>query len=122
MDIGLLLLRLCCALLLLHGWPKFINFSAKSGDWPEPSYLGSTASYTLTVFAVLICTVMILHGLFTRVAIIPITLLRRVHIFIMHSEDSFSDREHSKMYLMTYISLFFTGTGKNSIDRLKLKS
>jgi putative oxidoreductase len=122
MDIGLLLLRLCCALMLLHGWPKFINFSAKSGDWPDPFYLGSTVSYTLTVFAELVCTVMLLLGLFTRAAIIPLIILMLVIIFIIHSDDSFSDREHSIMYLMTYITLLFTGPGKYSIDRLIRKS
>jgi putative oxidoreductase len=117
-DAGLLILRLCCALMLLHGWPKFIDFKENSGDWPDPFHLGSTASYTLTVFAELFCTVLIAIGFFTRVAIIPLIILMLVIILIIHSEDTFADREHAIMYLLTYVTLLFTGPGKFSIDRL----
>ena len=121
-DIGLLMLRLCCGLMLLHGWPKFINFNENSVDWPDPFHLGSTVSYALTVFSELFCTVLIVLGLFTRVAIIPLIILMLVIILIIHSEDTFADREHAIMYLLTYITLLFTGPGKFSIDRLIHKS
>ncbi len=121
-DTGLLMLRLCCALMLLHGWPKFINFYEDSGDWPDPFHLGSTVSYALTVFAELFCTVLIAIGLFTRVAIIPLIILMLVIILIIHSEDTFADREHAIMYLLMYMTLLFTGPGKYSIDKLIQKS
>lgn len=55
-DAGILLLRISCALMLLHGWPKFTNFSEDSTEWPDPFHLGSAVSYTLTVFAELFYT------------------------------------------------------------------
>lgn len=121
-DSGILMLRLCCTLMLLHGWPKFLHFSEDSVDWPDPLHLGSTVSYALTVFAELICTILLIPGIFTRLALIPLIVFMLVIVFIIHSEDTFADREHAIMYLFIYITLFFTGPGKYSIDRLIHKS
>ncbi len=121
LDTGLLLLRLCCALMLLHGWPKLISFSEDSTDWPDPLHVGSTVSYTLTVFAELFCTIFLLLGLFTRLALIPLIVFMFVIVFVIHGGEPLADREHGILYLMTYLSIFFTGPGKYSIDRLILK-
>lgn len=65
-DAGLLLLRICCALMLLHGWPKFMDFKEGSKDWPDPFHVGMTASYALTVlpncFARSSCWLACSHG------------------------------------------------------------
>jgi putative oxidoreductase len=45
-----------------------------------------------------------------------------VIILIIHSEDTFADREHAIMYLLMYLTLLFTGPGKYSIDKLLQKS
>jgi putative oxidoreductase len=117
-DTGLLLLRICCGLMLLHGWPKFTSFSEDSADWPDPFHVGSTVSYGLTVFAELFCTIFLLLGLFTRVALIPLIVLMLVIIFVIHSEDTFADREHAFLYLLCYSALLFTGPGKYALDHV----
>jgi len=117
-DIGLLLMRFCGAFMILHGWEKFTNFSEGSADWPDPFHVGTKASYALTVFAELFCAIMVMLGLFTRATLIPLIILMLVIVFIIHSDDTFADREHVIMYLLVYLSLFFTGPGKYSIDRL----
>ena len=118
LDSGLLLLRICCALMLLHGWPKFISFSEDSAEWPDPLHVGSTVSYALTVFAELFCSIFLLLGLYTRLALIPLIILMLVIVFVIHGGESFADREHGILYLMAYQALFFTGPGKYSLDRL----
>lgn len=117
-DSGVLILRFVCALMLLHGWPKFTGFSKNSGDWPDPFHVGPTASYALTVFAELFCTLFVVVGLWTRIALIPLVVCMVVIVFVIHAEDPFGDREHPLMYLMLYITLLFTGPGKYSLDRL----
>jgi putative oxidoreductase len=121
-DAGVLVLRISCALMLLHGWPKFTEFSEGSADWPDPFHIGATASYALTVFAELFCTIFLLIGLFTRLALIPLIILMLVIIFVIHGEDPFADREHALLYLLSYIALFFTGPGKYSVDNLVQKN
>jgi putative oxidoreductase len=117
-DIGLLLLRLACALMLLHGWPKFTDFSDGSKDWPDPFHVGSTVSYALTVFAELFCTVFVVLGLFTRISLIPLIVCLIVIVFNVHGGDPLEDKEHGLLYLLAYLSLFFTGPGKYSLDSL----
>jgi putative oxidoreductase len=121
-DAGVLVLRISCALMLLHGWPKFTEFSEGSTDWPDPFHVGTTVSYALTVFAELFCTIFLLLGLFSRLALIPLIILMSVIVFIIHGEDPFADREHALMYLLSYIALFFTGPGKYSVDNLIQKN
>lgn len=121
-DAGVLLLRISCGLMLLHGWSKFTNYAEGSKDWPDPLHLGIAASYALTVFAELVCTILLLLGLFTRFALIPLIVLMLVIVFVIHSGEPFADREHGFMYLMAYLALLFTGPGKYSLDRLIQKS
>jgi putative oxidoreductase len=116
-DTGILLLRMSCALMLLHGWSKFTNFSEDSPEWPDPLHVGSTVSCALTVFAELFCTLFVVIGLFSRLALIPLIVLMIVIVFVIHSGDPFPDREHALMYLLSYLALFFTGPGKYSLDR-----
>lgn len=121
-DAGVLLLRISCGLMLLHGWSKFTNFSEGIKDWPDPFHVGILVSYSLTVFAELFCTIFLLLGLFTRLALIPLIILMLVIVFIIHNGDPFADREHAIMYLISYISLLFTGPGKYSLDKLIQKN
>ncbi len=117
-DAGLLILRLCCALMLLHGWPKFIDFKENSGDWPDPFHVGTTVSYALTVFAELFCSVFVVLGLFTRIALVPLIICLIVIVFNVHGGDPLEDKEHGLLYLLIYLSLFLTGPGKYSLDSL----
>jgi putative oxidoreductase len=116
-DAGILLLRMSCALMLLHGWSKFTNFSEDSLDWPDPLHVGSTVSCALTVFAELFCTLFVVIGLFSRLALIPLIVLMIVIVFVIHSGDPLPDREHALMYLLSYLALLFTGPGKYSLER-----
>lgn len=118
LDLGLLLLRLSCSLMLLHGWAKFQNFSKDAADWPDPFHVGHTMSFALTVFAELFCTVFVMLGLFTRFALIPLIICLVVIVWVIHREDPFSDKEHGLLYLLSYLALMLTGPGKFSLDRL----
>jgi putative oxidoreductase len=121
-DAGLLILRLSCALMALHGWSKFTDFYEDSADWPDPLHVGPVVSKALTVFAELFCTLFLVLGLFTRVAIIPLIVCMLVIVFVIHAEDSFGDREHPLLYLLSYITLMLTGPGRFSLDQLFRKS
>ncbi len=117
-DLGVLILRLICGLMLLHGWSKFTNYYEGIKDFPDPFLLGMKVSYSFTVFAELFCTIFLLLGLFTRLALIPLVVLMLVIVFIIHSGESLADREHAIIYLLAYISLFITGPGKYSLDQI----
>ena len=120
-DLALLLVRIACAFMILHGWGKFTDFSDGVADWPDPFDVGPVASKGLTVFAELFCTIFVLVGLFTRFALIPLIICMLVIIFIVHSGDPFGDKESAYIYLLMYLSLLLAGPGKYSVDRLMRK-
>ena len=116
MDWGLLLLRLACAFMLLHGFGKITDFYDGASDWPDPFHVGPVVSKGLTVFAELFCTVFVVIGLFTRFALIPLIICMAVIVFIVHSGDPLDDKESALVYLLMYLSLLIAGPGKYSLD------
>lgn len=115
-DLGILLLRMSLALMALHGWSKFLDYEEGSADWPDPFHVGSQVSYALTVFAELICSLFILVGLGTRLALIPLIICMLVIVFDVHSGEPLEDREHGLLYLLGYLALLLLGPGKFSLD------
>ena len=117
-DIGLLIFRLAIAgLMLTHGIPKLIKFF---GDAPiqfaDPIGLGEITTFTFAVFAEFICSVLVILGLGTRLAVLPLIATMAVAALIVHVPDGFGRQELPLLYLAGWILLFFTGAGKYSLD------
>lgn len=117
-DFGLLILRVVSgAALLTHGYPKFqkvINGQMQFGD---PIGLGQAPSLHLSAFAEFICSILIILGLVTRLASIPLIINMAVACLIVHSADDFATKELSMVFLGIFLTLFFTGPGKYSLDK-----
>lgn len=119
-DVGLLLLRLVTGgFMLTHGLGKLTMLM---GDGPiqfaDPFGMGQTTSLAFTVFAEVVCSFLIILGLATRLAAIPLAIVMAVAFFYIHMEDAFGDKELSGIYLMLYIFLIIAGSGRYSIDYL----
>lgn len=117
-DIAILVLRVSIALLMLaHGVPKLL--SLVSGEPVQfPALVGSPAfSLGLAVFAEVFCSVLILLGLATRLATIPLIITMIVAVFFIHGADPFAMKEMGLHYLLAYIVLLITGSGKFSLDQ-----
>jgi putative oxidoreductase len=95
-----------------------MNFAAKSSTFTDPFHIGGPASMGLTIFAEFFCAVLIVLGLMTRLATIPLIVTMSVALFIAHKGEIFGDGEHAALYLAGYILLLFTGPGKISMDKL----
>lgn len=120
LDLGLLLLRVATGLLLLtHGWPKLMGFSARMNTFADPYGLGSAPSLALAVFAEFFCSVFLIMGLFTRWALIPLVITMLTIVFVVHGSDPFGKKELALLYLVPFLTLSFTGPGKFSLDGLR---
>jgi len=121
-NIAILVTRITIALLMLvHGVPKMgMLFGGNAELFPAVMGLSSPLSLTLTVFAEVFCSVFILAGLGTRLAVAPLAITMLVAIFIVHANDPFTNKELAVHYLFTYLVLFITGSGKYSLDYLYL--
>ncbi len=117
-DLGLLILRVISgAALLTHGYPKFQKVISGNMQFGDPLGVGQATSLHLSTFAEFVCAILIILGLLTRLATIPLIINMAVAAFIVHGADDFATREMSLLYLGIFLTLFFTGPGKYSVDR-----
>lgn len=120
-DIALLLLRLTFGGLMLmnHGWGKMMKlFSGDPNKFADPIGLGAPVSLGLTVFAEALCAALIVIGLFTRWASIPLVVTMLVAALIVHGSDPFADKEMALLYVTAYAAIGLLGAGNFSIDAL----
>ena len=117
-DIGLLLLRVVVGLLMLtqHGWGKLLSFGERSETWADPIGLGGPVSMALAIFAEVICSALVVVGLGTRMAAIPVVITMAVAAGIVHWDDPFGKKEFALLFLMPFLTLVLTGAGRYSID------
>jgi len=111
---SLFILRLMSGVFMLsfHGWPKVQRFSVMASSFPDPIGVGSYVSLCLVIFSEVICSVLLIFGVATRLASIPLIITMFVAAFIFHADDPISKIELPLMYLGLYISLFIGGGGK----------
>lgn len=118
-DIAIFLVRIGIAILMLtHGISKTELFSETPVQFMDFMGLGHEISLALAIFAEVGCSILILLGLGTRIAVIPLIITMLVAVFIVHSNDPFANQEMGLHYLLVYIMLLITGSGKYSLDRL----
>ena len=119
-DIGLLIARIgIAAVMLTHGIPKLMMFF--SGEPVQfPAVMGMSAEWSLglTIFSEVLCSVFLLVGFATRLAVIPLIITMLVAVLIVHLSDPFSMKEPALHYLLVYVMLLFAGSGKYSMDNL----
>lgn len=122
-DVALFILRVgTAAIMLTHGIPKLLMlFGGGEIAFADPIGLGMEVSLTLVVFAEVICSILILLGLGTRLAAIPLIINMSVAFFIFHAQDPFKAKELALIYLLIFVILLITGSGKYALDHYLLK-
>jgi putative oxidoreductase len=115
-SIALLLLRIVVGCFMMtHGIMKYKTLM-EGGEFADPIGIGSAASLWLAVFAELVCSALLIIGFATRLAVIPLFITMVVAVFVVHSGDPFANKETGGLYLIIYVVLLITGSGKYSVD------
>ncbi len=119
-QLGLLILRgyFGGMMLISHGWPKMMSFSEKSAIFPDPLGVGSELSLVLAIFAEVICAGLVVVGLFTRFATIPLMITMAVAAFIIHANDPFFKQEFPLTFMAGYLAIFLSGSGDYSLQKI----
>ena len=119
-DLALLLARVSIALLMLtHGLPKLANFfSDEPIVFASVFGMSQSISLGLAVFAEVFCSILIILGIGTRFAAVPIAFTMAVAAFYIHSADPFATKEMAILYLIGFVFIALTGAGKYSLDSL----
>lgn len=119
-DIALLIARAGIAILMLtHGIPKMMMlFSGAPVMFPPVMGMSAELSLSLAVFAEVACSLLLLAGFATRLAVVPLIITMMLAALFIHAADPFVKQEPAFQYLLVYVVLLFTGSGRYSIDYL----
>jgi putative oxidoreductase len=122
-DLALLIARVTISLLMLaHGIPKFqMLLSGNTEIFPSVFGMGSSLSLGLTVFAEVVCSLLLLLGFGTRLALLPLIVTMLVAVFFIHASDEFAKKELGLLYLSAYLVLLFAGSGRYAVDHALLR-
>jgi len=117
-DFALLLLRITAGpFMLTHGWGKFLKLIGDERiSFADPIGVGETASLVLVVFSEVLCSMLLIFGVATRLAAIPLIITMLVAAFIVHADDGFGRQELPLLYTAIYFMFALVGAGKFSAD------
>lgn len=128
LSLGLLIIRIIIGILMaFYGYQKLINFEtmAASDFWAkEVSFLGMTGKtpLALTIFAEFFCSLFLIIGLFTRLALLPLLICMGYIIAcvakfeVIYKGDNGMEMNNAFVYFAIYLGLLFTGPGNYSLD------
>ena len=121
-DLATLLLRLIFGgLFVRYGYMKMSAYNDILPMFGDIIGIGSKLSFNLVIFAELVCGFLVLIGLLTRFAVIPIFITMVVAFFIAHKNDPFDMKAVAFLLLCLSLVVFILGSGKYSIDALLFK-
>lgn len=124
LDVGLLFLRVSAGGLLLfgHGLGKLLGYSTYVTQFPDPLGMGATFTLLVAIFAEFFCALLVIIGLSTRLATLPIIGTLLTAAVIVHAADPWSKKEFALLYAVPFIAILLTGPGTFSLDgMLKLR-
>jgi len=118
--LGLLILRVSfgTAMLSGHGLDKLLRYKELSRNFPSLIGLGGTAELSLAIFAEFFCAVLLILGIGTRLAAIPLMITMLVALTIYHAPDPWAKKELAALYLSAFTVILICGGGGFSLDRV----
>ena len=122
-NIALFVLRVGAALLVLfgHGYKKLLNFDTVAPKFMNFLGMGSSVSLGLCIFAEVFCSILVILGLFTRLACIPLVINMAIAVSLAHKYDFLQTGEKASMFFLIFLTILFVGPGRISVDGMLKK-
>ncbi|WP_118951335.1 DoxX family protein [Taibaiella helva] len=114
-NLGALVLRLVSGgLMITHGWDKLSHFADYKSKFISFMGLSPSVSLGLATFAEFFCSALLILGLFTRLATIPLL----VTVFMILKVNGWDVMKHEVVpaFAAIYLALLLFGPGKYSLD------
>lgn len=116
-NVGLFILRIGVGILMIHhGYDKLVHFQEYAGKFINFMGLGASVSLSLAIFAEFFCSIFLMLGLFTRLAVIPLVIDMAVAVTIAHKSDVFGNGERGSLFFLIFLTVLILGPGRISID------
>ena len=117
-SVLILIIRLFFGILfLMHGLDKITNFNELEPTYPNVFGFGGYLTLLLAIFCEFACSLFLIAGLLVRIVTIPMMISMAVAFFDIH-DAMMPQGELSLIYLCMFIFLFFTGSGRYSVDNM----
>ena len=104
-------------LFFTHGLDKLMNFNQLSETYPSVFGFGSYMTLMVSIFCEFCCSLFLISGFLLRITVIPMIISMAVAFFDIH-DAMFPEGELSLIYFIMFLILFFTGSGRYSVDYL----
>ncbi|HXD76578.1 MAG TPA: DoxX family protein [Puia sp.] len=117
-NLAALAIRVCFGLLLLliHGLDKIIHFSKYEYSFYNFMHIGHRWSLVLCIFAEVVCSALVVLGLFTRFAALVLVINFGVILFFVIKGQPLDVQQAAIGYLAAFFALLLTGPGRFSVD------
>ncbi|MBB4866724.1 putative oxidoreductase [Pseudomonas nitritireducens] len=111
--LALLFMRVAAALLLLqvHGLPKLLHWQSELQHIEDPFGLGATPTLALAVFAEVLCPLLLILGVFARLACLPVIAVLLVALVFVHPQWSLEEGQFAWWMLILFSGLALAGPG-----------
>ena len=119
LDLGLLFLRLAGSFMLfyVHGLPKLLHYAHELTVIEDPFGMGPTVSLWAAIFAEALCPILIVLGIFTRLACLPIIGVLLVAMLAVHPGWSIAEGQFGWLLLVIFTSIALCGPGQWRLGR-----
>ncbi|MBS1934336.1 MAG: DoxX family protein [Bacteroidetes bacterium] len=117
-NIGVFVSRVTLGLMLCinHGFSKLTNFNEMQYTFFDPFHIGHRWSLILSIFAEVFSALLVVLGLFTRIAALIIVIDLAVAVFLFHKGAPVKQSEIAIVFLSGFFFLLLVGPGKFSVD------
>lgn len=116
-NIAFFILRVGAGILMIHhGYDKLVKFTDYAPHFMHFLGMNGTVSLALVVFAEFFCSLLLMLGLFSRFACIPLLIDTAVAVAKGHKWDVLGDGEHASLFFLIFLTILFVGPGKISVD------
>src|SRR5690606_6078794 len=121
-NLAAFILRVGFGVLMIpyHGYVKLVEFNERKNDFVDFMGLGGSVSLSLAIFAEFFCSILLIVGLFTRLATVPL-LVTTLVIFSAHNWELFGQYELGTAFFIGYLAILALGPGRFSLDYLIFK-
>jgi|ERR1017187_7799379 putative oxidoreductase len=119
-NIATLVLRATFGILIFlnHGLSKLNKFNELQHSFFDPMHIGHRLSLLLVLFAEMVCSLLLVLGLFTRLAAFVLFIDMLVAVFVFHKGQPVAQYELAIVFLVAFFTTLLVGPGKYSVDRM----
>jgi putative oxidoreductase len=116
-DLALLFLRVTASVLVLlvHGLPKAIHYASQLEAIEDPLHFGKTLTLGFAIFAEVVCPLLMIAGIATRLAALPIMVVCVVALGLVHREWTLDQGQFAWMLLIMFGAIAIGGAGRYRI-------